>query len=235
MRRIYRGFDIERVSEWECPTDSGAPLITMPNIPKPLHGINPRMIMGEDNWDQLRMKCYIDSSYKCEICGKLLDDKTIQLHELYKVSRKEKYALFERFIPVCILCHNGIHSGRAISLYRNNNTIFTKAYILTIADHCFSLISNYNKQNNTDYRLFKTFLNYLYFPELEQDMRELISKYDIHFYEWRGGLGKWTSWRLIYDGKEYFSPYENSDAWREAMRRHNSSGDDKLRRFNNMR
>lgn len=235
MLRVYKGFDIEKVHEWKSPTYSGAPLITMPNIPKPLHGINPRTLMGEEEWDKLRMKCYSESSYKCEICGALLDDKSIQLHELYTISRREKYALFERFIPVCILCHNGIHSGRSISLYRNKNLIFTKDYILKIVEHCFALIGNYNKENNTDYRLYHTFLKYLYFPELEQEVRELIAKYNIRFYDWQGTLGKWSSWKLIYNGKEYYSPYADSEAWKEAMRHHNSTGKDRLRQFNNMR
>ena len=61
--------DIIKVTKWECPSETGIPLITMPNIPKPLHALPPRNVMGKTAWDRARKLCYFKADYKCEICG----------------------------------------------------------------------------------------------------------------------------------------------------------------------
>ena len=69
---------IEIREKWECPTETGVPLITMPNVPRPLHGLPPRKIMGDSTWNHVRKRCYFDAGYKCEICG--VDPPKGQLH-----------------------------------------------------------------------------------------------------------------------------------------------------------
>lgn len=225
-------YDVIKIREWVCPGDTGVPLITMPNVPQPLHGINPRSLMGEAKWDELRMKLYLESRYKCEICGRALDDKSIQLHELYSYNRAKREAIFQKYIVVCKLCHNAIHSGRMLSFYKNQNLIFTKEYVLEVIENCFKLVGEYNVKNETVLRLYHTFLKFLYLADLEKEVRELIAKYNIKFYDWQGKLGDWRQWHLIWNGKKYYSPYLNSEHWRDAMWIHNSSGDDRLRKLN---
>lgn len=225
--------DIIRVKEWSCPDPSGgAPLITMPNIPRPLHGVNPRAIMGEAAWNEVKYKYFLEARYKCEICGTLLDNRNIQLHELYSYNHGERYAVFERYVSVCILCHNGIHSGRTISFYRNKNALFPKEYVLKVAENCFKLVHNYNEQHGTDLRVFYPFLNFAKHPELKDEMENMFIKYNIKFYRWPCSSGNWKKWHLKYNGQEYYSPYANGKDWMEAMRHHNSSGEDRLRHFN---
>ena len=56
-------YDVKRVSKWECPSETGIPLITMPNVPRPLHGLPPRKIMGNATWNHVRKRCYFDAGY----------------------------------------------------------------------------------------------------------------------------------------------------------------------------
>ena len=197
--------------------------ITMPNVPKPLHAINPRIIMGQDKWDNLRMQCYLDSKYKCEICDRKLDDKNIQLHELYSYNHTNGVAKFERYISVCKLCHNGIHSGRAASLFRNHNPIFTKKYMLEIAENAFKLVYEYNEEHHAELRLFKTYLEWLRLDELRDELLELMTKYDVKIYRWPRSVGKWERWHLEWNGQKYYTPYHNGHEWRADMREKNKS------------
>ena len=43
-------------------------ILTHPNIPKPLHGVNPRTIMGEDAWRELSSRLRKGVMF-CQACG----------------------------------------------------------------------------------------------------------------------------------------------------------------------
>ena len=64
-------YKVEKRLKWECPEDGGVPLLTMPNLPKPMHGLNPRTIMGDAAWTRARKKAYYDAGYRSEISGVL--------------------------------------------------------------------------------------------------------------------------------------------------------------------
>ena len=77
-------FDIDIVDRWNCPTATGVPLITMPNIPRPLHGkgMQPRTIYSPAVWEYMRQASIRNAHSKCEICG--VDGSVTRLygHEL---------------------------------------------------------------------------------------------------------------------------------------------------------
>lgn len=227
------GWTVKEQSTWFVPEGEGAPLLGMPNIPKPLHGLAPRTIMGDYEWGKIRKQCYEDAGDVCEICGQKLGSKRGEpmmhaAHELYHYDYAERKATFDRPICICPICHNFIHSGRAITCYRNHEPLWTKEYMLTIAEAGFKVISEWNKKhpNSEPIRVYEVVLNWLEEPELEEPLTKLIEQYGIEF--WCAPRRKlwdnaWGKWRLIYNDTEYWSPYQSAEEWEQSVEPHKQS------------
>jgi len=85
-------------------------LLVHPNIPKPLHGLSPRTIMGEDWWNQQRKVAYKQAGYRCQACG-MSSKFPLEAHEIYKIDHFLGEATFIRIVALCRDCHSYIHSG----------------------------------------------------------------------------------------------------------------------------
>ena len=216
-------YDIKQVIQWKLPDEKDLrSLITMPNIPKPLHGVAPRVVLGNVWWNRARNVCYLAAQDTCEICGAKPEEKRNRhAHELYKVNWRLGETEFIRPVCVCYNCHClCIHTGRAITLYKKNNPIFPADTLLAGAEHAFTIISSYNADHadRPPIRAYGTWLEYLRQPDLEKPMRELIDKYGIKFYvENPKRMAKWGEWRLKIGEKYYPTPYANEKEWAEAM------------------
>lgn len=208
---------VKEVNQWLAPTGSGTFIITMPNVPRPLHGMPPRKIMGQKEWDKMRKRCYYDAEYKCEVCGAEPERGGLDAHELYSVDWKEGTSTFVRCVALCKKCHSFIHSGRLITLYKQGNPLYTREYLLSVVEHGFKLISEHNKKYNDKLRAYGTFLEYLKVPSITHDIAGLIKKYHISFYTEPEHIAKWGEWRLVWRGKEYYTPYKNQGEWQKAM------------------
>lgn len=216
------GLDIKYVTSWAPPTsDDLRPLIAMPNIPRPLHTVAPRTVLGATVWNKMRKECYEKANDTCEICGECPEDKRKRhAHEAYVINYEEGTATFVGVFCLCALDHLGcIHTGRAVTLYSQNSPLVTKDFLLAGAEKAFTIISSYNKDHpEADLRAYSTYIEYLKFDELREPMLELIKRYNIKFYqEDPKKMAKWGAWRLILDGEEYPTPYKNEKEWQKAM------------------
>lgn len=211
--------DVKKVKEWNCPTETGVPLITMPNVPRPLHGLPPRKIMGATAWNRMRKRCYYDAGYKCEICGADPPKGQLHAHELYSYDWLEGTGKFERCIAICKQDHDFIHSGRLVTMFKNGNVLYPKSYVLGVVEKGFKLIHDYNEahKDQEPLRAYATFLEYLKVPELKGEVEKLIDKYDMKFYSEPKHIAKWEKWRLVFGTKEYPTPYANHEDWEKAM------------------
>lgn len=207
-------FDIEKIDYWQCPFESGVPLLTMPNVPRPLHALNPRSLMGKEEWDKQRAECYEKANGKCEICG--YQCEKLQAHELYSYNYESCAGVYKRLIALCDKCHRSIHSGRLVTMTKEGNV--PVYYFFQIVEHTFSLISEYNKKNNTELRLYDSFLQAIKNPDLADKMKMLIKKYNIKFYEpIKLKKSDWPKWKLIWNTQIIQSPYASPSEWEEQM------------------
>ena len=223
-KKILSQYDVKLGTKWIPPEDDDLrPLIAMPNIPKPTHGLAPRTLLETTTWNRMRKHAYAQAGDTCEICGAKPENlRHRHGHEVYSIDYEKGTVTFQRVFCVCALCHLGcIHTGRAITLYKQGNPLYPKEFLLEGAEHAFKIISEYNKDHpESDLRAYATFLDYLKVDSLKEPMKELIEKYDIKFYmEDEKKMAKWGDWKLIIGLKEYPTPYQNEKDWEEAMKK----------------
>lgn len=214
MNNTYK---CEIVPVWHAPVGSSVRLLTMPNVPRPLHGLPPRKIMGQTNWDKMRKRCYYNAEYKCEVCGCEPPKGKLHAHELYDIDYIKGTSTFRRCIAVCADCHNFIHSGRLITLYKQGNPLYPKEYVLNVVEKGFKLIGDHNTKYHDDLKAYATFLEYLKVPELRNAVERFIKKYNISFYSEPNEIADWGDWKLVWNNREYATPYKNKEEWEAAM------------------
>ena len=91
-------------------------LLLLPQIPKPLHGVAPRIILGSVWWNQTRQEAYRSTNYQCEACGvpklSAAYHQWLEGHEVYRTDYVKGRLYYVRTVPLCHFCHNYIHVGR---------------------------------------------------------------------------------------------------------------------------
>lgn len=154
-------------------------------------------------------------------------------HELFSYDYDKQTGKFERVVAICRTCHDGIHSGRLITMFKNKNPLYPKSYVLRVVENCFSLVHKYNlKHKDEPLRVYATYLEYVDVPELRDEMLSLIKKYDIKFYEEDVPRRKlWKGWKVIVGSNTYESPYKSQGEWQEAMKKANEK--DNIRNIQN--
>lgn len=157
-------------------------------------------------------------------------------HETFEIDYEQGASKFERVFCLCKTCHlGGIHTGRAITLYKQDNPLYPKEFLLDGAEHAFKIISEYNADhpNEPPLRAYATYLDYLKCPDLEEPMRKLIAKYGIKFYaEDPKKTAKWGDWKLIIGSREYPTPFKNEKEWKEAMDKRGNEDSDRQAKNN---
>lgn len=210
-------YDIKPIKKWRSPLVDGAPLLTMPNIPQALFGCAPRVYMSKTAWDLMRKKCYMEANYKCQACGRYLGHGRCHCHECYTIDYKKAVSEFARPICLCPECHTVmIHSGRALTLFKNGDPQMDLMRMLTAVQRGFKLIQVWNRQHPTEepLRVSDTFLEWAKQPELADDMERFFQIYEVKFYTAKEPKG-WRKWKLRIGDKVYDSPYRTYEDWAE--------------------
>lgn len=158
-------------------------LLLHPNIPKPLHGVNPRSILGDSWWNDVRQKAYKENNYCCWACGISKQDakyhQWLEAHESYDINYSIGEVTLSEIVALCHSCHNFIHNGRMEILVQKGEMEFPK--FQNILRHGHMILTEYNLSPS--------------------DMPTVTT------------IAEWDKWHLILNGKSYYSPYKNMDDW----------------------
>lgn len=180
-------------------------ILMHPNIPKPLHEVNPRNIMGKEAWDVVRKQAYASTDYRCIACGVHKENakgpKWLEAHEFYKIDYEVGRVEIEKIIPLCHYCHNFIHSGR---LYMVMGDEKTEEEVIEILEHGLKILS--------DNQLAAFPFTLQLAESLDVDTLGVLP--DIRP---DGETPAWGDWRLVWNGKEYPPKYKTYEEWKRRF------------------
>lgn len=90
-------------------------LLEQPVIPSPLHGLNPRNLMGKAAWDEERRRVYRKYGFTCAACGvngrDAFPQTRLEAHERFSVDYRARTMTLTGMEPLCPACHAFVHTG----------------------------------------------------------------------------------------------------------------------------
>ena len=189
-------------------------LLQHPNIPKPLHGLAPRVIKGQAWWDQTRKSVYHRQDYKCLACGtpksEAWPNRWLECHEHYRIDYSARTMEITEMVALCPACHKFIHSGLLQVMMARGE--MTTACTMRILSHGFKILN--------DNRLAPSFATYHliaagYLPTVPEFRG--ADYLGMHKFkpgdDWDAGSFGWDGWRLLFDGEEYPSLWKTQADW----------------------
>jgi len=179
-------------------------ILTHPNIPKPLHGLNPRTLLGKEWWDKTRYGAQEDYDYCCAACGvpkqEAKKHQWLEGHEYWNIDYTTGICEVVKIVPLCHYCHNFIHSGRLINLYSLGKK--PKKEVIEILEHGFKILS----ENSLDC-----------FPgTLKVAERVGARMFKVKAYTLPQEVAlPWNGYKLRLEGKLYNSLFRSYEEWEE--------------------
>ena len=164
-------------------------ILLHPQIPKPLHLLNPRTIFGQGWWDSQRQIAYAKHNYCCHACGihKSLAEyyHWLEAHEFYSIDYTTGKAEFIDLVALCHACHNFIHEGRMQILMEKGE--LEKSKYKNIIKMGKNLLKAHNIKDTRTHDINK-------------------------LYE-QGKLYRWANWHLIINKKNYGQRFKTYKEW----------------------
>lgn len=160
-------------------------ILNCPRVPKPLHGVAPRLIWGQKQWDLVRRERYAEFGLCCWACGVnknsegILWKNQLHAHEVYDIDYENCVMRLKEVVALCECCHAFIHDGRS-------NSLFDKG--------------EYDEE--TMFLIINRGLQVLGRPK----GRHPLDNDDYY-------IKTWDKWYLELDGKKYYSKFKNIEEW----------------------
>lgn len=104
-------------------------LLTHPNIPRAVHGLNPRTVKEHEWWNKVRREAYAKNNGCCWACGQF---GPMEAHECYNIYYYAAIIELKEVVALCRDCHNFIHSGRMRMLVRDGKMSLRQASTILI-------------------------------------------------------------------------------------------------------
>lgn len=170
-------------------------ILVQPNIPIPLHGVNPRSVLGKGWWDRVRQSAYVMYSYRCWACdvhkSRALFHTWLEAHEVYDYRWEKHLLVFKEIVALCHACHNFIHSGRLRAMYENDEISLAKYQVILAHGkrvlgqaglrpfnaYPVSFVAEYESAHFADWSLWRMDINGKLYPPKFRDRREWEKEY----------------------------------------------------------
>lgn len=191
-------------------------LLAYPQIPKPLHAVNPRSIKGDAWWDTVRFQAYRKHNQHCHACGthrsRALLKPYLDAHEVYDIDYRTGRVELLEVVALCRACHDFIHAGGRYNAYRNGEHAL--ADLMMVLRRGFKLLQEAGLSPFPGTaEVFAQLLLEEGHPKAREAM-ERAHKLSFQFQVQTGMVDlKWHDWHLVLDGETHRSPYLNEQHW----------------------
>lgn len=166
-----------------------------PQIPKPLHGLNPRSILGDEWWNEQRQKAYAENNYHCWACGIHKSEakyhQWLEAHECYRIDYQRGISEMIEIVALCHSCHNYIHAGR------------------------MKMMVDKGEMDISKFRDILAHGNRVKLTPCEMPANLAFTLASLQEVERNNHIAKWNDWRLIINGIEYEPLHKSFEEWRE--------------------
>jgi hypothetical protein len=186
-------------------------ILTQPNIPKPLHNVNPRSILGDAWWETQKDQAKRRTGNRCGACGagprqsELKGLPRLECHEVYDFDYKRGRVTFQKVVPLCHYCHNFIHSGRLTMIAGKEKSW---AEVKAILEHGFSVLAEANKARPAGAKCFQAFPVATSLA-IDADAK----KFNIRPAPMPETEVPWENWRMIILGQEHPPFFKTYQEW----------------------
>lgn len=175
-------------------------ILLLPNIPMPLHGVNPRSCLGNKWWDKTRKESYASCNYHCESCGVHKTKakgthKHLEGHEVYHTDYQQGILTYIRTTPLCPWCHRYIHDGRLTWLLQTQS--ISSSHFAQIIQHGEKILREAN-------------LKRLPRIQREKNLKKMMED---------GKMAAWEQWKLVVQGKEFYSKFSSLEEYRKHFKK----------------
>jgi len=200
-----------------------ASILLHPNIPKPLHGLAPRTIIGQEWWDEERYEAYARYGFCCHACGVHKDEFAhrkgiLDAHEMYQMDYKNGKMIYLYSVALCHYCHNFIHNGRmAIRLKKGEiswnyfvDVLYDGFVTLKKAElppNVFALMSYLSAESFAIEKRWKLPFWAGAARKSLEDNKNLFKQFS------ESADIEWSDWRLVLNGKEYEPIHKTFEDW----------------------
>ncbi|GEM45050.1 hypothetical protein [Deinococcus cellulosilyticus] len=190
-------------------------LLTHPNIPKPLHGLAPREILGREWWDEQRREAYAKHHHHCWACGihkrEARYHRWLEAHESYTIDYTAGSMEMTEIVALCHTCHNFIHTGRMTALWQRG--LFDTRKALYILQRGFKIVKGAGLSPfYVGAELYALILEKQRHPLAEEAFRraeELKQQFDAQ----TGIVAPWEVWHLKLLGETHPTRFRNEQEW----------------------
>ena len=192
--------------QYGAPSNLRPELLLHPNIPKPLHGLAPRTILGKEWWDKVRNKTVNRQGNHCAACGvpatRAAHRRYLEAHELYHIDYDRAFALYNGTVALCNSCHAYIHCGRLNHLYSKG---LDTEWVLAVLEHGRRLLKQSDLEpTDTQQYSYSAIRGLPLDPDVMTRLQELDRE-----------APAWSAWRLLLGDKEYYSKFKDHEEWEE--------------------
>ena len=158
-------------------------LLLCANTVKPMHGVVPRLILGQAWWDETRKAAYASTGNRCAACGVFRimarDRQWLEGHEVYQTDYVAGRQVYIETVPLCHFCHNFIHNSRLRMLVQTGEIQKVKFDAIMVHGKTVLKAAGMRKRRPKPVK----------------------------------NIASWGDWRLVLFGKEYPPKYKNYTEW----------------------